>query len=124
MIMKVAVPCPKHSPMLGHEASSHTVLSFAPRRIRLISWKRSPPPARARIHSGFLRGSAAITLIGMRAVFPARLASSLPSGVRVSAMDDQAAKTVARRVACQRCCTAAIVSRTPRSTSRVAASPG
>ncbi len=29
MIMKVAVPLPKHSPMLGQEASSHTVLQVA-----------------------------------------------------------------------------------------------
>ena len=28
MIMKVAVPLPKHSPMFGQEASSHTVCSL------------------------------------------------------------------------------------------------
>ena len=64
MIMKVAVPWPKHSPMFGHEASSHTVCSFASRRICLISVKRSPPPARTRIHSGLRSGSAGTTLIG------------------------------------------------------------
>ena len=37
MIMKVAVPLPKHSPMFGHEASSHTVCSLCSRRICLIS---------------------------------------------------------------------------------------
>jgi lipoic acid synthetase len=37
MIMKVAVPLPKHSPMLGHVASSHTVTSLLRRRMPLIS---------------------------------------------------------------------------------------
>ena len=37
MIMKVAVPLPKHSPMFGHDASSHTVCSLCSRRICLIS---------------------------------------------------------------------------------------
>ena len=37
MIMNVAVPLPKHSPMFGHEASSHTVCSLCSRRICLIS---------------------------------------------------------------------------------------
>jgi len=37
MIMKVAVPLPKHSPMFGHEASSHTVCSLCSRRMVLIS---------------------------------------------------------------------------------------
>ena len=37
MIMKVAVPLPKHSPMLGQEASSHTVFRLLSRRICLIS---------------------------------------------------------------------------------------
>ena len=85
MIMKVAVPWPKHSPMFGQEASSHTVCSFASRRIFLISVKRSPPPARTRIHSGLRRGSAGTTLIGMRAVFSARFCWSLQVGVRHSA---------------------------------------
>ena len=37
MIMKVAVPLPKHSPMFGQEASSQTVCSLCSRRICLIS---------------------------------------------------------------------------------------
>ena len=37
MIMNVAVPLPKHSPMFGHDASSHTVCSLCSRRICLIS---------------------------------------------------------------------------------------
>src|SRR5262245_46714471 len=52
-IMKVAVPLPKHSPMFGQDASSHTVCSFCSRRMRLISVKReSAPAARTRIHGG------------------------------------------------------------------------
>ena len=47
-IMKVAVPLPKHSPMFGQEASSHTVCSFCSRRMRLISWKRESGSRRAR----------------------------------------------------------------------------
>ena len=37
MIMKVAVPLPKHSPMLGQEASSHTVTKLFLRKMSLIS---------------------------------------------------------------------------------------
>ncbi len=37
MIMKVAVPLPKHSPIFGQLASSHTVCSWCSRRICLIS---------------------------------------------------------------------------------------
>ncbi len=37
MIMNVAVPLPKHSPMFGQLASSHTVCSRCSRRIFLIS---------------------------------------------------------------------------------------
>jgi hypothetical protein len=37
MIMKVAVPWPKHSPMLGQLASSQTVTSLFWRRMSLIS---------------------------------------------------------------------------------------
>ena len=37
MIMKVAVPLPKHSPMLGQLASSHTVTSLLARSTSLIS---------------------------------------------------------------------------------------
>ena len=53
MIMKVAVPLPKHSPMFGQEASSHTVCSVvlaqdlldlveAPRRVPALG----PDPVR------------------------------------------------------------------------------
>src|SRR4051812_49314981 len=73
MIMKVAVPWPKHSPMFGQDASSHTVCSFASRRIFLISVKRSPPPARTRIHSGLRKAvDAGTTLTGMREVLRLR----------------------------------------------------
>ncbi len=69
MIMKVAVPPPKHSPMFGQLASSQTVCRRCSRRICLISWKRVPGlPALTRIQSGFFRTSAGSTLIGMRAV--------------------------------------------------------
>ncbi|CPM64757.1 Uncharacterised protein [Bordetella pertussis] len=37
MIMKVAVPLPKHSPMFGQDASSHTVCRLCSRRMRLMS---------------------------------------------------------------------------------------
>jgi hypothetical protein len=37
MIMNVAVPLPKHSPMFGQVASSHTVWRLCSRRIDLIS---------------------------------------------------------------------------------------
>src|SRR5450432_2330167 len=80
MIMKVAVPWPKHSPMFGHEASSQTVCSCASRRIFLISVKRAPPPARTRIHSGLRKGSDGTTFIGMREVLRARFCWSLRSG--------------------------------------------
>src|SRR4051794_11251640 len=73
-IMKVAVPLPKHSPMLGHEASSHTVCSFCSRRMRLMSWNREPGPgARTRIHAGLASASRGTILMAYfsnaRAVF-------------------------------------------------------
>jgi hypothetical protein len=53
-IMKVAVPLPKHSPMLGQVASSHTVCSWCSRRICFTSLKREAlEPALTRIQSGF-----------------------------------------------------------------------
>jgi hypothetical protein len=69
-IMKVAVPLPKHSPMLGQVASSQTVCNWCSRRICLISPKRAALlPALTRIHEGFFSTvSAGTTLIGMRAV--------------------------------------------------------
>jgi len=68
--MKVAVPLPKHSPMLGQVASSQTVCRWCSRRICLISPKRPALlPALTRIQSGFFSGLASGTiLIGMRAV--------------------------------------------------------
>ena len=36
-IMKVAVPLPKHSPMFGQEASSHTVCRLCSRSMRFTS---------------------------------------------------------------------------------------
>ena len=51
MIMNVAVPLPKHSPMFGHDASSQTVCRWCSRRICLISWKRGDDGARTRIQS-------------------------------------------------------------------------
>src|SRR5712671_423277 len=71
-IMKVAVPLPKHSPMLGQDASSHTVCSFCSRRMRLMSWKReSELGARTRIQAGLASASRGTILMGMRAVFSA-----------------------------------------------------
>ncbi len=66
--MNVAVPLPKHSPMFGHEASSHTVCRRCSRRISLISKKRGDEGARTRIHSGLRSGSAATPpcVLGMR----------------------------------------------------------
>ncbi len=69
MIMNVAVPLLKHSPMFGHDASSHTVCSRCSRRMPLISLNRGDDAARTRIQSGFLSRGAATTLIGIRAVF-------------------------------------------------------
>ena len=67
MIMNVAVPLPKHSPIFGHEASSHTVNNSCSRRIFLISPKRVDEDAAfTRIHSGFFRVSLCSTLTGMR----------------------------------------------------------
>ena len=68
MIMKVAVPLPKHSPMLGQEASSHTVTSLLARKMSLISPKREfGELALTRIHSGFFRVSPlCTTFTGMR----------------------------------------------------------
>ena len=77
MIMNVAVPLLKHSPMLGHDASSHTVCSRCSRRIVLISLNRGDDAARTRIQSGFFRRSVATTLIAYwantRAVFASPL---------------------------------------------------
>ena len=71
MIMNVAVPLLKHSPMFGHDASSHTVCRRWSRRIFLISLKRGLDDARTRIHSGLGSRAAVITLIGILAVLAA-----------------------------------------------------
>src|ERR1700710_3026918 len=69
MIMKVAVPLPKHSPMFGQDASSQTVCRLLSRSACLISWKRELPGALTRIQSGFFSGVIGMTLTGLRAVF-------------------------------------------------------
>lgn len=83
MIMKVAVPWAKHSPIFGHEASSHTVFNRCERNSALRRPTCGCVGERARIHAGFLSGSLRSILIGMRAVFaapfPSRTASA--SGV-------------------------------------------
>ncbi len=81
MIMKVAVPRPKHSPMFGQEASSQTVCSRCSRRICLISSKRELCEAAfTRIQEGFFRISpAGTTLIGMREVLAAAFCLALGS---------------------------------------------
>ena len=73
MIMNVAVPLPKHSPIFGQLASSQTVTNSFSRRIFLISAKRELfDAALTRIQSGFFNTSSSGTiLIGMRAVFSA-----------------------------------------------------
>src|SRR5690554_3155805 len=72
MIMKVAVPPPKHSLRFGQEASSHTVCSLFARSLLLISSTLGELDNRTRIQSG-LRGirSVAITFTGLRATFSA-----------------------------------------------------
>ena len=52
MIMKVAVPPPKHSGRLGQAASSHTVCSFCLRSIDLMRWISPLAGTRTRIQSG------------------------------------------------------------------------
>ena len=69
--MKVAVPLLKHSPMLGQEASSHTVCRLLSRSARLTSPKVGELAARTRIQSGFFSRSWGTILIGMRAVLAA-----------------------------------------------------
>jgi hypothetical protein len=53
MIMNVAVPLEKHSPMFGHDASSQTVCRWCSRKNALDLGKRGDDGARARIQSGF-----------------------------------------------------------------------
>ena len=86
--MNVAVPLPKHSPMFGQDASSHTVCKPCARNTCLTALKRWPSPSRTLIHAGFFRRSAGTTLIGMRAVFASPFClvrnssmSSIPRGI-------------------------------------------
>ena len=67
------------------EKKLHTVWRFPSRRIFLISVKRSPPPARTRIHSGLRSGSEGTTLIGMRAVLRPRFCWIFSSESGISA---------------------------------------
>src|SRR6185436_19661897 len=76
MIMNVAVPLLKHSPMFGQDASSHTVCRLCARRIRLISVKRGDDGALTRIQSGFLSRSAGTILMSYLA--KTRAVLSLP----------------------------------------------
>ena len=68
-IMKVAVPCEKHSPIFGQDASSHTVCNLCSRRICLISKKRGLFGDLARIQLGLRNSASGTILIGMRSVF-------------------------------------------------------
>ena len=70
MIMNVAVPCEKHSPRFGQDASSHTLCSPCSRSSRFTRATAGPDGARTRIQGGFRgRGpSVGITFTGMREV--------------------------------------------------------
>ena len=71
-IMKLAVPLLKHSPMLGQEASSHTVCNWLSRSRRFTSLKPAPMPGLARIHCGLRkRSTRGMILIGLREVLAA-----------------------------------------------------
>jgi hypothetical protein len=67
MIMNVAVPLLKHSPIFGQDASSHTVCSALSRRRVFTRWKFGLAGRRTRSQSG-LRSvdGAGSTLTGMR----------------------------------------------------------
>ena len=79
MIMNVAVPLPKHSPMFGHEASSHTECSLCSRNLldlveaRIRRRRLDPNPFR------FFSTSAGATLIGMREVLACAFCFALAS---------------------------------------------
>ena len=77
--MNVAVPLPKHSPMFGHEASSHTVCRPCSRSVCLTALKVSLCDTRTRIQLGLTKAGASATLIGMWRVFAMpRCAASTP----------------------------------------------
>src|SRR5436190_4865711 len=81
-IMNVAVPLPKHSPMFGHEASSHTVCRLCRRSTSLISWKRELGlAALTRIHAGLGSGALGTMSGAMRIVL--RAPFSLTPGSRI-----------------------------------------
>src|SRR5471032_3293900 len=67
IIMNVAVPWLKHSLRLGQDASSHTVCRRFSRKILFNSATAGVVGIRILIQSGFLRGSAVTTFIGIRA---------------------------------------------------------
>src|SRR5215469_5220640 len=70
MIMKVAVPLPKHSPMLGQEASSQTVCSRFSRRIFFRRATSGVAQDCTRIQEGLRSGvTVGSILTGMRAIF-------------------------------------------------------
>src|SRR5471030_526119 len=72
MIMKVAVPLEKHSPMFGQDASSQTLCSLCLRSKALMRSTSGETVMRTRIQSGFF-GSSVVGMIftGMRATFSA-----------------------------------------------------
>ena len=74
-IMNVAVPLPKHSPIFGHEASSHTVCSRCSRSTRFMSRNRGACDNRTRIQSGFASIDAGLISITRRPGRGAVLAS-------------------------------------------------
>ena len=72
MIMKVAVPLPKHSPRFGQLASSQTVCSLLARSASLMRATSGVPWVLARIQFGLRSGwTVGSILIGMRAIFSA-----------------------------------------------------
>src|SRR5215469_14668773 len=70
MIMKVAVPLPKHSPMLGQEASSQTVCRRFSRRIFFKRATSGVAQDWTRIQEGLRNGVTVGSIFtGMRAIF-------------------------------------------------------
>ena len=127
MIMNVAVPFEKHSPMFGHDASSHTVCRLCARRICLISAKRGDEAARTRIHGGFLSRSAGTILMrDARAVFapPLCLTPASLESDRSGLVHRQSRRArCAVRIGASAAPAASTVMATPRSASCVTASP-
>src|SRR5579863_4112601 len=70
MIMNVAVPLPKHSPMLGQEASSQTVCRWLSRRIFFRRATSGVAQDCTRIQEGLRNGATVGSIFtGMRAIF-------------------------------------------------------